>query len=159
MTKIKIIAAIGKNNELGKENELLWHIPEDLKYFKKETINKPIIVGRKTLDSFPGLLPKRLHLVLTSKKLEESDQLKTFDSKEKLLAYIKKFPEVMVVGGASIYKEFLDLADLLILTEIDEEKAADVYFPKFDKKKYDATIEGTYTFNDISYKRVIYRKK
>ena len=70
MADITMIAAIGKNNELGKENNLLWHLPEDLKFFKEQTIGKKVILGRKTLESLPGLLPKRVHLVLTSQDLE-----------------------------------------------------------------------------------------
>ena len=74
MATITLIAAIGDNNCLGKDNKLLWHIPEDLKFFKEHTIGKQIILGRKTLESLPGLLPKRKHLVLTHQDLPENEE-------------------------------------------------------------------------------------
>lgn len=159
MADITMIAAIGKNNELGKENNLLWHLPEDLKFFKEQTIGKKIILGRKTLESLPGLLPKRVHLVLTSQSLEESDRLKVFHNVNELLQYLNTIDEeVMVIGGVKIYKEFLPYADKLILTEIDEEKEADTFFPEFDKTKYQKNTLCTHEETGIKYSHVIYTK-
>ena len=97
MKRITIIAAIGKNNELGKNNDLIWKIPEDLKFFKEQTLNKPIVMGKNTLDSLPGLLPNRLHLVLTHQKIEETEQLKVFNNYEKFLEFIDKLDEEVMI--------------------------------------------------------------
>ena len=78
MKNITMIAAVGKNLELGKDNELLWRIPEDLQFFKQQTLGKKIVMGKKTLDSLPGLLPKRTHIVLTHQELEPSERLIVF---------------------------------------------------------------------------------
>mgnify|MGYP003430593614 FL=1 len=90
MKNITMIAAVGKNLELGKDNKLLWHLPEDLKFFKEQTMGKPIIMGKKTLDSLPILLPGRLHLVLTHQQLEETDQVKVFRDLDSLVEFIKE---------------------------------------------------------------------
>lgn len=159
MKRITIIAAIGKNNELGKNNDLIWKIPEDLKFFKEQTLNKPIVMGKNTLDSLPGLLPNRLHLVLTHQKIEETEQLKVFNNYEKLLEFIDKLDEeVMIIGGAQIYKMFIDIADKLVLTEIDAIEEADTYFPIFNKKIWQKETISTHIFNDIKYTHVIYKK-
>lgn len=160
MKKITMIAAIGKNNELGKDNDLIWKIPEDLKFFKEQTLNKPIVMGKNTLDSLPGLLPNRLHLVLTHKKNEETEQLKVFNNYEKLLEFIDKLDtEVMIIGGSQIYKQFIDIADKLILTEIDDTKEADTYFPEFNIDDWIKKNICSHTYNGIKYNHVIYTKK
>ena len=130
MATITLIAAIGDNNCLGKDNKLLWHIPEDLKFFKEHTIGKQIILGRKTLESLPGLLPKRKHLVLTHQNLKESENLKTFSNLNDLLKYLAPLEEeVMVIGGAKVYEDFLLYAHKLNITVISENVEADAYFP------------------------------
>lgn len=160
MAKITMIAAIGKNNELGKDNKLLWHLPEDLKFFKEQTIGKKVILGRKTLESLPGLLPKRVHLVLTRKNLEEKESLKVFHSTEEILKYLNTLDEeVMIIGGSKIYNEFLPYATKLILTEIEEEQAADAYFPKINKEEWQKEILCSHNYNNINYKHVIYIRK
>lgn len=160
MAKITIIAAIGKNNELGKNNDLLWRIPADLAFFREQTINKKIVMGKNTLDSLPRLLPKRLHLVLTHQNIEENEQLIVFNNLSKLKKYLDSLDEeVMIIGGAQMYKIFIDIADKLILTEINDEKVADVYFPIFDKSKWEMEILSKSEYNNIEYKHVIYSKK
>lgn len=160
MKNITIIAAIGKNNELGKNNQLLWHIPEDLSFFKEQTINKPIVMGRKTLESLPKLLPGRLHLVLTHHQLEETEQIKVFHSIDSLLNYIKQLnQEVMIIGGAQIYKQMLPKANKMLLTEIDDIKEADAYFPIFDKNAWECKILSSHETETIKYKHVLYTKK
>lgn len=159
MKNITIIAAVGKNYELGKDNRLIWHLPEDLKFFKEQTINKPIVMGKNTLDSLPKLLPNRLHLVLTHQNIEENDQLKVFHTKEKLLEYINNLEEVMIIGGAKIYEEFIEYATKIILTEIDQEYDADVYFPKFNKDEWYTTELSTHIQDGVKYKHILYEKK
>lgn len=160
MKNITMIAAIGKNNELGKDNQLLWHLPEDLNFFKEQTMGKPIIMGRKTLESLPRLLPGRLHLVLTHQDLEETEQIKVFHTTEDLLNYIETLnQEVMVIGGAQVYKQMLDQAEKMLLTEIDDSKAADAYFPTFDKQDWDCKILSSHEEGEVKYKHLSYTRK
>ena len=160
MKNITMIAAVGKNLELGKDNKLLWHLPEDLKFFKEQTMGKPIIMGKKTLDSLPRLLPGRLHLVLTHQQLEETDQIKVFRDIDSLLEFIKSLEqEVMVIGGAQVYKQMLDFSDKMILTEVDAETTADVYFPTFDKKDWDQEVLCEHQHEEINYKHLVYTRK
>ena len=154
---ISIIAAIGKNNELGKNNNLIWHLPNDLKFFKETTMGKPILMGRKTLNSLPKLLPGRTHLVLSTSNLN-IDGVIQFTNIEDALDYIKNIDEVFIIGGASIYKEFLSYADKLYLTEIDAVSEADVYFPTFDKTKYKRSVIKTNEDNGIKYEHVLYER-
>lgn len=162
MKDITLIAAIGKNLELGKNNELIWHLPEDLKFFKEQTLNKPIIMGKNTLKSLPKMLPNRLHLVLTHQNLEENEQLKVFHTKEELLEYIKTLDsEVMVIGGGQIYKQFLPHATKLILTEIEAEDKSEeiIYFPKFNKEEWDRKELCHHEHEPIKYTHVQYTKR
>ncbi len=159
MASIKIIAAIGKNNELGINNELIWHLKEDLKFFKRETMGHKIVMGYNTFLSLPKLLPKRTHIVLTHHKINNNEII-IFSDFEELLSYLKTLnEEVYVMGGSSIYKLFLNIADELILTEIDSEALADAYFPTFNKEQYDKKIIDEHNENNINYKHVRYRRK
>ena len=130
---ISIIAAIGKNRELGRGNDLIWHIKEDLKNFKNLTMGKYIVMGKNTYESLPKHLEGRKYIVLSS-SLSEIENGLLFNDFNKLLEFIKDVDEeVMIIGGARIYKLFLPFADKLYLTEIDSEEKADVYFPDFNK--------------------------
>ncbi len=156
---ISIIAAIGKNNELGKDNNLIWHIKDDLINFKNLTMNKKIVMGASTYKSLPKKLEGRKYIILSSKLTDVSDA-KIYKDFNKLLEYIKSLDEeVMIIGGASIYKLFLPYADRLYLTEIDaEEKDADAYFPIFDKSKYKKSIIKEINEGNIKYKFVLYER-
>lgn len=156
---ISIIAAIGKNNELGKDNNLIWHIKEDLANFKNLTMNKKIVMGASTYKSLPKRLEGREYIILSS-KLTNIENAKIYKDFNKLLEYLNTLDEeVMIIGGASIYKLFLPYADRLYLTEIDaEEKDADVYFPTFDKSKYKKSIIKEINEGDIKYKFVLYER-
>jgi len=121
MKNIIIIAAVGPNNELGKNNDLIWRIPEDMKFFRENTVNKPIAMGINTFYSLPGMLPNRKHIILTHQELEENDDIMVFNNMDDLLNYIENTKtEVMIIGGAQIYKQFLPYADTMLLTEIEE---------------------------------------
>lgn len=163
MKNVTMIAAIGKNNELGKNNDLIWRFKEDLKFFKEQTMGKPMAMGYKTFYSLRGgkPLPGRTHIVLTSRKLEENSQIKIVRSLEELINYIKEYGnEVMIIGGASIYKEMIDFADKLVLTEIDaEDKEADAYFPKFNKDEWNSEELSSHEENNIKYKHLVYTRK
>ena len=154
-----MIAAVGKNLELGKDNKLIWHFKEDMSFFKNETMGKPIIMGMKTYDSLPGLLPGRQHIVLTRRNIELDPIVLVVHSIDELLERIKEYPEVYVIGGASVYKELIDYSNKMILTEIDAESEADAYFPEFNKEDWESKTIGEYEENNISYKRLVYTRK
>lgn len=155
---ISIIAAIGKNNELGKDNKLLWHIKKDLQNFKNITMNKYIVMGKNTYNSLPKQLEGRKYIVL-SKSLKKIDNGLLFNDFNALLEYINKLDEeVIIIGGEQIYKLFLPYADKLYLTEINAQKESDAYFPKFDKEKYKCKIIDEDIDNDIEYKFVEYER-
>ena len=155
-----IIAAIGKNNELGKNNDLIWHLPGDLKFFKETTTGKTIIMGRKTFESLPKMLPNRHHIVISSSN-NFPEEVEVYNNLEDLLNEKKDInDELFVIGGASIYRLFMDYADKLYLTEIDAEcKDADAYFPAFNKEEWDKDILKENENNDIFYKHVLYKRK
>lgn len=155
---ISIIAAVGKNNELGRGNDLIWHIKEDLKNFKDLTMGKYIVMGKNTYKSLPRHLDGRKYIVLSS-SLDNIDDGMLFKDFNKLLEFVKNLDEeVMIIGGASIYKLFLPYANKLYLTEIDSEEQADVYFPKFNKDDYTRSVVSNSEVNGLKYSFVIYER-
>ena len=162
MKNVTMIAAIGKNRELGKNNDLIWHLPEDLKFFKEHTTGKDIVMGRNTLNSLPRKLKDRHYVILTTHNIDAEDDWTVVHSIDELLDYIKtKDEEVMIIGGASLYKQMIPYADKMYLTEIDaEENDADAYFPEFSLDEWDSTILCTHESEDkILYKHLEYRRK
>ena len=128
---ISLIAAIGKNNELGKGNTLLWHMPADMNYFRGKTCGHSIIMGRKTFESLKGPLPTRKNIVITRDKSYLRHGVDVVNSLEEALQKVKGEDEVFVIGGAEIYKQAIPLADRLYITHIDaENKNADAFFPE-----------------------------
>ena len=131
--KLILIAAIGKNNELGRDNKLIWHIKEDMDYFRHVTSNHNILMGKNTFLSLPKKLPNRHHIII-SRSLSDIDDVEIFRSVEDFLnKYSKIDEEVFIIGGGAIYKEFIDMVDVIHLTEIDETFEADTFFPEFNQ--------------------------
>ena len=154
-----IIAAIGKNNELGKDNKLIWHLPGDLKFFKEKTIGKNIVMGRKTFESLPKMLPNRHHIVITTGNIDNSE-VEVYHSIEDFLKVYSYSGETCVIGGASIYNSLIDYVDVMYLTEINKECLdADSYFPDFDREGWRSEVIGNNTENGISYKHVLYKRR
>lgn len=135
---ISLIVAKGSNNEIGKDNELLWHIPEDFDWFKSQTKNKVIIMGSKTHLSIGKMLPNRVNVVLTrNKDFEPLDpDVKVYHNIHEVLNDFKDERELMVIGGESIYKQFMPMANRLYITEVNKIFDADSFFPEFDKEVY-----------------------
>lgn len=158
---ISMIAAIGKNNELGKKNGLIWHLPNDLKFFKDTTNGKTVVMGRNTFLSLPKKLPNRKHIVVNNIKDENfGDDVIICDSIENTIEEIKNYDEVFIIGGASIYTQFLPYTNKLYLTEINaEDNSADVYFPIFDKNEWNRTVLSSNNDGDISYDHILYERK
>ncbi|MDH5259466.1 MAG: dihydrofolate reductase [Gammaproteobacteria bacterium] len=141
---ISIIAAMGKHREIGYQNELLWRLPNDMKFFRAMTMGKPILVGRKTFESFGGKpLPGRTNIVITQDQSYQCDGVVIVHSVEEALSAGKKAAEasdeIMIIGGASFYEQLLPLADRLYLTYVDGTFTADSWFPEFDKTQWQIT--------------------
>lgn len=155
---ISIVAAVGKNNELGRGNDLIWHIKEDLKNFKDLTMGKYIVMGKNTYESLPRHLEGRKYVVLSS-SLDNIDNGILFKDFDKLLEFVNNLDEeVMIIGGARVYRLFLPYATKLYLTEIDSEEKADVYFPEFNKDNYTRNVVSSNEVNGLKYSFVIYER-
>lgn len=156
---ITLIAAVGASRELGYQNQLIWHLKEDMKFFREHTMGKPIVMGRKTFESLPGLLKGREHYVLTHQDIL-IDGVLVFHSKEELLNYINnKYQEIMIIGGASIYKEFIDLASKMLLTEIQANSKADAFFPEFLVQDWKRQVLSSKVDSGLSFEHVEYTRK
>ena len=135
---LSIIVAIAKNNAIGKDNKLLWHLPEDLKRFKRLTTGHNIIMGRKTFESLGRVLPNRHHVILCNDaKLNiEDENVEILDDISKLDKYINSDEENFVIGGATMYKLLMPYAKKMYITEIDKDFDGDVYFPEINKEEW-----------------------
>ena len=159
---IGMIAAIGKNNELGKDNKLIWSIPNDMKFFKKTTMGHKVIMGMNTYRSLPSSgLPGREMIVLSRTKREDTDEVKFVTN---ILEIVSKYgdssEEVLIIGGASIYREFLPYCRYMYLTEINMECLnADAFFPNFDKGNWDFSLLEEGISNNVNYKIKKYVRK
>src|SRR5665811_1114134 len=129
---ISIIAAIGKNNELGKKNTLLWDLPADMKHFRETTKGHTVIMGQKTFESIGRPLPNRRNIVLTKDDNFKTSGIEISKSLESTLASFKDSKEeIFIIGGGQIYKQSIDKADRLYITHVGmEDKEADTYFPE-----------------------------
>jgi dihydrofolate reductase len=133
--RIALIAAMGKNRVIGRDNTLPWHLPEDLKYFRSMTWGKPIVMGRKTFDSLGRPLPGRTNIVITNKAGLQIPGASVYTSIDAALlqasrqAVLDGVEEVMVIGGETLYRQMLDRADRLYLTLVEAEPEGDAWFP------------------------------
>lgn len=154
--KINMIAAVGKNLELGRNNKLIWHISEDMEFFKKMTIGKTVVMGEATYNSIGKALPFRNNVVLSYDRKSIPSCLVLNDYKD---VFKLDCDEIFIIGGASIYKLFLPYSDNLYLTEIEDVcDDCDCYFPSFDKGLYDRSVifEG---YDFVKYSFVCYKRK
>jgi len=135
---ISLIAAAGKNNVIGSNNKLPWSIPEDLKYFKKTTSGKTIVMGRKTYESIGRPLPNRQNVILTKNQNYTAPDCLVINSKEELSA-TENNDEIFIIGGSQIYKLFWEQADRIYLTRIDKDFEGDAYFPDINPEKWQLT--------------------
>lgn len=159
---ISMIAAIGKNNELGKDNNLIWYLPEDLKFFKETTTGHTIVMGMNTLNSLPRKLKNRRYIVITTKNIELDPDIKVVHSIDELLEYINTLDEeTFIIGGASIYNQMIDYSDKMYLTEVDATcEDADVYYPEFNKDEWEEELLSEHVTEDnIKYSHKIYKRK
>lgn len=158
-----MIAAIGKNNALGKDNDLIWHLPDDFKRFKQLTTGHKIIMGRKTFESFPKPLPNRTHIIITRDHNYSLDlpSCIVVHSMDEALTLVQDDPLSYIIGGGEIYDLGMPHADVLEITKVDESFDADAHFPEIDKKVWKLIKEEfhssderhNYNFTYLTYQR------
>lgn len=158
--KLIEIAAIGKHNELGKNNEMIWHLPKDLKFFRQTTQGKTIVMGRNTFFSLPKMLPNRHHVVI-SRTMEPRKDVEIFhDLPSFFEAYKDKEEIVYVIGGGELYRSLLPYSQELILTHVDaQDESAQVYFPTFDPDQFKIEVIDEEIDNGIKTNHVRYIRK
>lgn len=154
-----IIAAIGRNRELGKRGGLCFDIPGDLKFFRNTTMGAKVFMGLNTWKSLPKKLPGREHFVLTFPDAEISQEVNAvYDLEAFIREWQDKSEEVFVIGGGSVYAQMLKYCDKLYLTEIDaEDSEADTFFPEFNKNDYKRQILGNGEDHGLKYTHVLYK--
>lgn len=137
-----IVVAMGEKNEIGFENQLLWHLPKDLKHFKELTSGHPVIMGRKTYESIGKPLPNRTNIVISRRNDWFEEGILIVGSIKEAVKFAKKIDEnVFVIGGGNIYEQTLDIANKLEVTLVEAELNADTFFPKIDEKIWLKTNE------------------
>ena len=160
---ITIIAAIGKNGELGKNNDLIWHLPNDLKRFKKVTAGHHVIMGRKTFESLGKPLPNRTNIVITRNPDYKAEGCIIVNSLEEAISLaITEDLNPYILGGAQIYKQAIKIADVLDLTLVDAELDADAFFPSIDgiiwkeveRFNHNADEKHQFNYSFVTYKKV-----
>jgi dihydrofolate reductase len=160
---VSIIVAVSDDWGIGKNNELLWHIPEDLVRFKRLTMGKCVIMGKKTWESLPKKpLPGRSNIVLTDIPNECIDCSITAYSIEDALSKCGKDEEVFVIGGGSVYSQFMPVADKLYITHVHKKAPADVWFPRIDRRKWKVIEKEECISGDnkrIPYSYMVYEKR
>lgn len=153
-----IIAAVGKKWELGKGGDLVFHIKEDMKFFRETTTGHKIVMGRKTWESLPGKLPNRTNIVVSSRDFEGPDEI-IHDISEFIDENKNTDEEIFVIGGGKIYAEFLPVASKIYLTEVDAgDKEADTYFPEFDKTNFKRKIIKKGSQDDLTFAICLYQR-
>lgn len=134
---ITIVAAAAENNALGKDNDLIWRLPDDFKRFKALTSYHHIIMGRKTFESFPKPLPNRKHVVITRQENYKNEAIEVVHSLEEAIQFSSTEDQVFIIGGGEIYKQALPFANKIELTRVHGEFEADAFFPEIDEGKWD----------------------
>ncbi len=162
---ITIIAAIGNNNELGKGNDLIWHLPADLQRFKKRTTGHAIIMGRNTFESIGKPLPNRRSIIITRNTSYQKEGCEIVHSLEDAIKLIEPQADAFIIGGAQIYKEAMEknVVDQLDITKVHQDFEADVFFPTIDSKTWKEVSredfspdeKNLYTYSFINYKSAI----
>lgn len=161
MTNLSLIAAMDNNRLIGSHNKLPWHLPADLAYFKRTTLGKPIIMGRRTFESIGKALPGRRNIIVTRDASFAARDCEVTNSIDDALRLCENVDEVMLIGGASLYRQSLDRATRLYITLIDHGFTGDTWFPEIDSKQweienredFDADHNNPYSYSFIKYVR------
>ena len=137
---LSLIVAMTKNRVIGKDNQMPWHLPADLAWFRQNTTGKPVIMGRKTFESIGRPLPKRTNIVLSRQPFEH-DGVIWKDSLESAVDFVRDSKEIMLIGGGQLFNEYLSKADRLYLTEIQTELDGDTFFPSINWDEWHIEFE------------------
>ena len=161
---LSIIVAKAKNNIIGKDNKLLWNLPEDLKRFKKLTTGHVIIMGRKTFESIGRVLPNRKHIIFSQNKglKYEDENVEVVHSMLEIKEYIDNDEENFVIGGAMIYNLLMPYVNKMYITQIDKEFEGDAFFPKIDEEKWKIVEEENDLINEesnLNFSYITYERK
>ena len=158
---ISIIVAIAENYAIGKNNDLLWHISEDLKRFKILTTKHTVIMGKNTYLSLPkGALPNRTNIVITDDKNDQFENcIMAYSIEDAVNKCDKNESECFIIGGGMIYRQFLEIADKLYLTKVHKSCEADVFFPEIDYSRWKLESKEDFLNNDPPYSYEIYIRK
>ncbi len=160
---ITIIAAIAECNVLGKDNQLIWHLPADLKRFKSVTSGHPIVMGRKTFESLGRPLPNRTNIVITGNKNFHLEGIVVTHSLEEAIEKAQQIDEhIFIIGGATIYKKAIEIADVLDLTKVHHSFEADAFFPEINtaiwkevsRTSFKADDKNKYDYSFVKYERI-----
>lgn len=151
---LTLIAAVDKNHGIGYQGELLWHLPADMAFFRKNTLGHVVLMGRKTFDSIGQPLKDRENIVITRQNIEIPGVQIIHDLKD--IAHRQE--EIMILGGAEIYNLCLPLAKKIILTEVDAELTADAYFPPFDKTQFQCVKEDYYPADEKNIYNMVFKE-
>lgn len=162
MSRIALIAAMANNRVIGIDNKLPWHLPDDLQHFKKLTLGKTIVMGRKTWESLPGLLPDRRHIVISRNRQFQAEGAEVLNSIEQAIQRLSDEEEIMIVGGANLYGQLLPDADFLYLTLVDADIEGDAFFPEWheadwqqiERSHHPADDRHAFAFDFVTFKRV-----
>lgn len=156
---ISLIVAHDENRVIGFENKMPWHLPGDLKYFKEQTMGKPVIMGRKTFESIGKPLPGRRNIVISRNPAYQHEGIEVVTSLEEALSLVHGVPEVMIIGGEQIFRMALPLADRLYITKIEHSFEGDTYFPAYDDEwqqvaeREPVQADAGYTFQYLVFER------
>lgn len=159
---LSVIAAVAANGVIGRNNDLPWHLPADLAHFKRTTLGKPILMGRRTWESLPGLLPHRNHIVVSRSPGYAAAGALVASSLDEALKWVEGTEEALVIGGAQLYTQALPIASKLYLTEIDAAIDGDTFFPEVDwsiwreveRDRYPADARNAYPYQFVTWERV-----
>ncbi|MBQ8603272.1 MAG: dihydrofolate reductase [Oscillospiraceae bacterium] len=154
---IYIIAAVAKNNVIGKNGGMPWHIPEELKHFRELTMGSAVVMGRRTYESIGQPLPGRVNIVVSNSQEFQGENLTTANSLSHAIQ-LAGDRDVFVSGGRQLYKEAIEIADVLYITEIEMETEGDTFFPPFDHSLFDRAVEATFD-TPVKYSYVTYVRK
>ena len=159
---INIVVAKASNNVIGAKNDLIWHLPNDLKHFKSLTSGHPIIMGRKTFESVGRPLPNRTNIVVTRDQNWNAEDIEIASSLQKAIEAAKKIDDdIYILGGGNIYKQAIEFTDVLYITEVHHEFDGDTYFPEIDSDEWEEVEredfkkdeKHLYAYSFVTYKR------
>ncbi|HLG24856.1 MAG TPA: dihydrofolate reductase [Candidatus Nanoarchaeia archaeon] len=155
---ISLIAAMSRNFVIGKNNSLPWNIKEDMKHFRELTLNKPVVMGRKTFESIGKPLPERQNIILTKDRNYKAEGCVIVHTVKEAIKAAGNEKEIMVIGGSQIYELFLPIADMIYLTIIEKDFEGDAFFPKLEREEWKEISRINHYENGLSFSFVDFER-